>query len=196
MAVHTNIYGKSEPQYAGCVLSTYERNGYDDSDWYAICWDEEQQKVVHVEYDTTRCGGYGTAEIDATPETLRKVYRYYKSNAKSIFDTRINPLQAKKIQVGEEVVVVRGRKIPKGTVGKCFWLGTCYNPYSRKDERRAGIEADGERFFVPEEYIEPVDWESRLMKGKDRKNAIRLAAIDALPRHYQELFLKNLKRSA
>ena len=40
MAVVTNIYGDNTPEYVGCVMDTYERNGYNDSDWYAVCWDE------------------------------------------------------------------------------------------------------------------------------------------------------------
>jgi len=62
MAVIAGIYGNTEPEYVGCVLSTYELNGYNDSDWYAVCWDREQQKLVEVEYDTTRAGGGGRAE--------------------------------------------------------------------------------------------------------------------------------------
>lgn len=185
MAVIKNIYGDDKVTYEGCVLSTYERNGYEDSDWYAICWDEEKQKVVEVEYDTTRCGGGGVAEIDATIETVRKAYRYYKSVGKSIFDTTVNEAQAKKTRVGDEVVVVRGRKIPKGTVGKCFWLGTRYNPYSRNDEKRAGIEINGDRVFVPEEYIVPVNWKDRLMTGKSRKQALRAYAVGSLPVYYR-----------
>ena len=39
MAIFTNVYGDGHtPDYEGCVLDWYEHNGYDDSDWYAICW--------------------------------------------------------------------------------------------------------------------------------------------------------------
>lgn len=30
--------------YEGHVLNWYERNGYEDSDWYAEVWDEENRK--------------------------------------------------------------------------------------------------------------------------------------------------------
>lgn len=40
MAVYAGIYGKENiAEYDGCVLRTYEKNGYEDSDWYAVCWD-------------------------------------------------------------------------------------------------------------------------------------------------------------
>ena len=43
MAIYTNVYGDGHtPDYEGCVLDWYEHNGYDDSDWYAICWNEEK----------------------------------------------------------------------------------------------------------------------------------------------------------
>lgn len=75
MAIFTNVYGDGHtPDYEGCVLDWYEHNGYDDSDWYAICWNEEKQTIDKVLFNTTRCACSGRAEIDATPEVLRKVY--------------------------------------------------------------------------------------------------------------------------
>ena len=56
MAIFTNVYGDGHtPDYEGCVLDWYEHNGYDDSDWYAICWNEEKQTIDKVLFDTTRC---------------------------------------------------------------------------------------------------------------------------------------------
>lgn len=130
MAIFTNVYGDGHtPDYEGCVLDWYEHNGYDDSDWYAICWNEEKQTIDKVLFDTTRCACSGRAEIDATPEVLRKVYHYWKALGKSLFDGRTNRMQAMKIHVGDTVRVIAGRKFKKGSVGKVFWCGTCRNPY-------------------------------------------------------------------
>ena len=186
MAVQTDIYGKPEVRYAGCVLDTYEHNGLWDSD----CWDEEQQKIVEVEYDTTRCGGGGHAEIDATDDTLRAVYRYYKRIGRDLFDNRSNILQAKKARKGDTVQVIHGRKVPKGSVGVVFWTGYRYNYYSRMNEERIGIEIDGVRQFLPMEYVEVVGWESRLIRGKNRKQAIRNFAINSMPAHFRHLFIR------
>ena len=102
MAIFTNVYGDGHtPDYEGCVLDWYEHNGYDDSDWYAICWNEEKQTIDKVLFDTTRCACSGRAEIDATPEVLRKVYHYWKTLGKSLFDGRTNRMQAMKIHVGD-----------------------------------------------------------------------------------------------
>lgn len=188
MAVIAGIYGKTKPEYVGCVLSTYERNGHNDSDWYAICWDREKQKVVEVEYDTTRAGGGGRAEIDATDEVLREVYRWYKQMGRELFDAHTNPAEAKKVRKGDTVRVIRGRKIPKGTEGVVFWVGTRYNQYSHSDEERVGIEVDGERMFLSADYVEVIGWEARLATGKKRRQAIRNFAVNSMPRHFRYLF--------
>ena len=191
MAVQTWIYGKPDIRYEGCVIDTYERNGYHDSDWYAICWDREKQQLVEVEYDTTRCGGSGYAKIDATEETLHEVYRYLKRNAARYFDTVYNEKLAKTVQKGDSVLVGRGRKVPKGTVGNVFWVGSTYNYYSRRNEDRVGIEKeDGERVFLPLEYVSVIGWENRLIHGKERKRMIRNHALISMPAHYRGHFTR------
>lgn len=181
MAVFAGIYGQEEPEYAGCVLSTWERNGYDDSDYYATVWDEDLQKVIDVEYDTTRAGGGGWAEIDATTEVLRKAYRYYYNISRAIFDNRWNINQAKEVKKGDKVIIIKGRKVPVGTVATCFWAGVRYNRFAYRDEKRLGIEVDGERIFIAAENAEPVDWENRLIHGKQRKERIRKGALGEMP---------------
>lgn len=188
MAVLRGIYGETEPEYVGCVLDTYEHNGYNESDWYAICWDEEKQELVHIEYDTTRAGGGGYARIDATEDVILKVYRHYKEIARKEFDSVWNPAQAKKVRKEDTVRVNRGRKVKKGTTGKVFWIGKSFNCYSGRTEERVGIEVDDERIFVPLEYVEVIGWESRLITGKERKRRIRHAAIGFLPTIYQSVF--------
>lgn len=188
MAVVAGIYGKSSPEYVGCVLDTYEHNTYHDSDWYAVCWDEEKQEVVHVNYDTTRCGGGGTATIDITEENLRKVYRHYKQDARNRFDTVGNPAAAKQVRKGDTVRVVKGRKVKKGTEGTVAWIGSVYNKFSYCVEERVGIDIGDQRVFVPMDYVEVVGWEQRLVRGKERKEKIRIAAVNRLPVQWQHLF--------
>lgn len=188
MAVVAGIYNKCEPEYVGCVLDTYERNGYSDSDWYAVCWDEEKQAVVEVNYDTTRAGGGGWADIDITTENLRKAYRYYYRRERQWFDWVGNPAQAKSITKGDMAVVIKGRKVPQGTVGKVFWVGIVTNHYTYRSEKRVGIEVDGERLFLPMEYVENADWKSRLISGKHRKRKIQQLAVNRLPIHRRRFF--------
>jgi hypothetical protein len=62
--------------FKGAVLDTYEANGYDDSDWYAIVWDAEKETVHTVMYDTTRAAAMGRADVDATPDAIEKAYDF------------------------------------------------------------------------------------------------------------------------
>ena len=190
MAVQTFIYGegKSAVEYDGCVLDTYEHNGAWDSDFYAVCWDREKREVVRVMYDTTRQGSSGWAKIDATEEVLREMYRHYRQVTRRDFDSILNQRQAKTYDKGDNVVVIKGRKIPKGTVGKVFWKGSSFNPYSRQYEERVGIEVDGSRKFLSAEYVENADWEKRLLRGKERKMEIRRLVMNRIPAHFRHVF--------
>ncbi len=191
MAIYTNVYGDGHtPDYKGRVLDWYEHNGYDDSDWYAICWNEEKQAIDEVLFNTTRCACDGYAEIDATTEVLRKVYRYWKNIGRTMFDSRTNPEQAKKPHVGDTVRIVGGRKIKKGTECKVFWTGCCRNPYTGCREDRLGVEVDGNRQFINEEQAELVGWQDRLMTGKERKRQIQNFAVNSMPSHYRPRFSK------
>jgi len=181
MAIFRGVYGKTEPEYEGCVLYSYEHNGAWDSDWYAVVWDEKEGRVKEVEYDTTRAGGGGWCEIDATDEVMRKVYRYYFNDARKHFDSHIKIEEAKRVRKGDEVTVVRGRKVKKGMVGEVFWVGNTYNPFVRDYELRAGIKVGEEKFFLPVEYLEYKGWEERVATGKERKERIRKIAKNALP---------------
>lgn len=156
--------------YEGCVLSTYERNGYHDSDFFAHVWDEEKQAVITIEYATTRGWTYpNNAVVDATPEVKAKVAAYEaekrakQAAAKAAAD-------AKKPAVGKLVKVVAGRKVAPGKVGRVFWMGvdkfarkSRYTDYSLlnafgidTNEYRLGVDFSGDRQFIPAKYVEVV----------------------------------------
>jgi ribosomal protein L19 len=124
--------------YEGAVLATRERNYYDDSDFYAVVWDEEKQVVKNVEYATTRFGGGGDARVDATPEVLEKAKAYFAPhiakgaiNADQIrYETQVRVF--KKFHTGTQVKVTRTIKsrkqgvIPEGFTGVLVWQGAGY----------------------------------------------------------------------
>lgn len=61
--------------HTGRVLSTGERNGYHDSDFYARVWTGE--RIESVDYATTRGWTYfNNAVVDATSEVLEEVERF------------------------------------------------------------------------------------------------------------------------
>ena len=130
--------GERVVTYDGAVLATRERNYYNDSDFYAIVWDEEKQVVKSVEYATTRFGGGGDAGVDATPEVIEKAKAYF---APLIAKNTIDADQAgyekrvkefKTFHTGTQVKVTRTIKsrkqgvIPEGFTGVLVWQGAGY----------------------------------------------------------------------
>ncbi len=65
-----------EPKYVGAVLDTFERNGYHDSYWYAIVWDEESRTVKCVETGSTAYYGGAAVEVDATAIKIQFAQSY------------------------------------------------------------------------------------------------------------------------
>lgn len=55
-----------EPKYVGAVLDTFERNGYHDSYWFALVWDDESRTVKAIETGSTAYYGGAAVEVDAT----------------------------------------------------------------------------------------------------------------------------------
>lgn len=102
--------------HAGCVLDKWERNGYDDSDFFALVWNEETQATEVIEYATTRGWTYANgATIDATPEVIAKANAYKIKQAtasylRSSMDDACEPAKGKVCQV------TKGRKIAKGSM--------------------------------------------------------------------------------
>ena len=187
MPLFTPVYSKEEPRghldiietkesYVGRVLETYEENGYNDSDFYAIVWDDETNSLIHKQFATTRfySNGYG-AKIDATPEIIEKATaerkaRFLKSAIEKDEET------AKTVAKGKMVEINRGRK-NRGIIGEVFWVG---NPekfsYYAKEHRSVGIKLDDERddngkfkniVFAYDYNCDVINFESHLTNTKE-----------------------------
>lgn len=109
---------KVEESFKGAVLCTREYNGYDDSDFYAVVWDESKNCLRSIEYATTRAWTYNNhANVDATPEVIRKAQDWMVEwSIKAL--TNAYTIDSKKIQEGKQVKVISGKKVPIGTEGK------------------------------------------------------------------------------
>ena len=187
MPLFTPVYSKEEPRghldiietkesYVGRDLETYEENGYHDSDFYAVVWDDETESIIHKQYATTRfySNGYG-AKIDATPEIIEKATaerkaRFLKSAIEKDEET------AKTVAKGKMVEINRGRK-NRGIIGEVFWVG---NPdkfsYYAKEHRSVGIKLDDERddngkfkniVFAYDYNCDVINFESHLTNTKE-----------------------------
>ena len=143
---HAEILETKET-FVGKVLETYEENGYHDSDFYAVVWDDETDSLIHKQFSTTRfySNGYG-AKIDATEEVIAKATAERK---KRFLNSAIeaDEEKAKTIAKGKKVEVVSGRK-NRGAIGEVFWVG---NPdkfsYYSKEHRSVGIKLNDEKGY-------------------------------------------------
>ena len=141
---HAEILETKET-YVGKVLETYEENGRDDSDFYAVVWDDETNCLRHKLYATTRfySNGYG-AKVDATEEVVAKATAERKERFLQS-EVEKDEEKAKTVAKGKKVEVVSGRK-NRGAIGEVFWVG---NPekfsYYSKEHRSVGIKLNDER---------------------------------------------------
>lgn len=145
--------------YEGKVLTTRERNYHDDSDFYAVVWDEVEGRLTTYEYATTRFAGSGSAGEDATPEVLAKASEWLREWALSRW-REANEAQSLRVKPDREVEVFRGRKVPIGTCGIVEWIGE--GRYGR--DRARIVTANGATHWVdacnlrviePERYLLP-----------------------------------------
>lgn len=142
----------SEELFKGRVVELGERNGYHDSDFYAIVMMGDGSFDT-VEYDTTRAATSGRAWVDATPEVW-EAYAKWKDKKRAELEAwrqQKREEQDKKdfeqgegrwaVERGAEVEVFRGRKVPIGTTGVCF--------YTRRQQwgLRIGIKDDEGNVF-------------------------------------------------
>lgn len=109
--------------YTGTVLQTYEVNGRDDSDFYAIVWDEETQQIRVFEYGSTRYGGFQHYSKDALPDVEAKAKKWLATVHLPPIAIAYCQRKCLVISKGDTVKVIAGRKVPKGTEGKVVWYG-------------------------------------------------------------------------
>lgn len=143
--------------YAGCTFKDWEHNTLEDSDFYAESINPETGKVEVVNYNSTRYAGGGDCEIDMTQENLQK----YLHNAKARHIAEAVERYRRSADVvgkGKEVVVVKGRKVPKGTTGTIFWQKEVnYDRYGRwyNSQTKIGIkDSEGNVYWTYAHNVE------------------------------------------
>lgn len=156
-----------EVSYEGAVLSTGEHNYHDDSDFFARVWDGE--KVIEVQYATTRGWTYAnSAEVDATPEVQAAAAEYLRKQAVERLLAQ-SAAEARTVEKGKTVVVVKGRKVPIGTEGVVFWKGIDkFKSNHYVTAYRIGFkDADGETHWTAESNVEVIAPESYEMTAEE-----------------------------
>lgn len=142
--------------HVGVCLYEREYNGYDDSDFYMIFWNEEKQAPESYMFATTRgwCQPCFGSRPDATPEVVAK-YEAYKAEQERQARARQEEIERQAPRFGKTVVVTRtvaGRKpetkVEKGVTGEVFWTADIRYDFN-KFVGRVGIRlADGSKKFT------------------------------------------------
>lgn len=146
------FHSDSELEYVGKVVKTYQSGGYDWLNEYAVVYSvnengEYEFETKQVWTDIAYCEGWAT--VDAPDEVRKAYYKMLQDEQQA----RIDHYNATALIKGAEVKVVRGRKIPIGTVGRVFWTGP--NRFDRGLTKNVGIELeDGSRVFTSELNVE------------------------------------------
>lgn len=112
-----------ETSHIGLVLDEGERNGYDDSDFYAIVWNPTTNATDEITYASTRGWTYpNSATVDATPE-VRAAYQAHLEAKRDAWHKAQAAKEALTVGKGKTVEVFKGRKVPVGVKGVIFWVG-------------------------------------------------------------------------
>jgi hypothetical protein len=135
--------------YTGCVLKLGEHNYYDDSDFFALVWDEDKQTVIEVSTGTTRGWTYHDfGKVDATDEVKAKAIAWEAARlAKLWLEVRMDEAieASTKIEKGDVVHSLTTRGKNKGLAGEVRWVGVDQYESTRDHEvLRYGIAVEGE----------------------------------------------------
>jgi len=165
--------------YKGKVLFEREANGYNDSDFFATVWDSEQKKPIEIMFASTRgwCEPNFRTFADATDE-IKTAYKQWELRRRVKYLILQVKEKLKTADVGDDVEVFKGRKLPKGTKGDIFWQGPChYNKYNTI----IGIRLlDGTKVFINRDNVKPVN------KSKDQSLLRELTRV-LKNRNYSQL---------
>ena len=135
MAIKSTL--NTEVSYEGCVLEVWKGDYRAMSDvytfaTYATVWSFEKNEpvdiLVNANFELDLSGRY--AEVDATDVVKELFWAHCEAlSRKQEEDRRLRAANeavkaAKAPNKGRIVQVVRGRKVPLGTIGYVFWTGT------------------------------------------------------------------------
>lgn len=126
MAITRQETGKVE--FEGAVLSVYTSGRFAMSDYgvarIAVVWNGSSITETGLGYEDI--GSLDACTVDATPEVVAAAEAWRKDQAaRRSAETRANELLREWMTVrkGDAVVVVKGRKVAKGTKGVVAWIG-------------------------------------------------------------------------
>lgn len=134
----------------------------------AVCWNSQEKKIEYHQVGYYGCDGQNmcqtSCEVDATPETWKEIIHYYlKPAAYAAFEKSVIEYK-QAIHIDTTAEVIRGKKVPKGTVVKVFWIGDRPTfrarryEWMRETERIAGCKDEaGNKYWIKAEYLKNID---------------------------------------
>ena len=166
-----------EIAYVGATFAETEHFWLDGMlEVFAESWNMETHEIVstQVGYFGIDCRNMCSCEwkIDISAEAARDMIRTVKASAAKAFAKSVIE-EKQKIAKGRNCVVVKGRKVPKGTVVNVFWVGERPTYRSRnydwmnETETVAGAYTeDGKKVWIKADYLKVIDG----IKSPDRRN--------------------------
>lgn len=147
--------------YSGAVIELCEHYWLDGMiSEYAHVWDMSSHQFKEIQTGYHGSDGYDfigiRAEVEVSTEVARDIIRTLKQRALQSF---VESVLAKKekIESGIRVLVIRGRKVPKGTELEVFWVGEkpTYTGYGT--EMIAGCkDKAGNKVWIKAEYLKNI----------------------------------------
>lgn len=150
------------------VLCDRELNGPQDSDFYAVIWDDEAAQLRTITYATTRGGGGGHCKVDAPEWVKVKAQAWLERWARDEIEVGYWR-EAKKVAAEKRVAVVKGRKVPIGTTGVVDWIGM-----GQYRTERVRLRTDeGQEFWTAADNCEVVEPEQFVPSTNEMDNTAR-----------------------
>lgn len=136
--------GKRVTIYTGCVLDKFERNFYDDSDFYAIVFDKTLGICKTMLVGTTRAAFNIPCQIDATDEIEDRA-RQWLYDWHIQFGVAASERAVRKIEVGKCVQFMKAYRPRKETnipveVGQLAYVRKLYPDYFKRNEFKALVQ--------------------------------------------------------
>jgi hypothetical protein len=147
-------------EHTGFCLSASTSYFYDDDRpiYHMLIWDPATKEPRSV-------GGSWNSKADATPE-VRAAHEAWQERKREEERKAREDREARTPRKGKTIRVVRGRKVPIGTVGTCIWYGEgkafSWHQARYGSPMRVGLKtADGTVFWTAASNVEVVIEEAR-----------------------------------